>query len=306
MSRNYDNWERLVAAVIKKQQIWELCHAHSRSPSISSISSDVTSSLSSLLDDENLKSIESEVQVTVNNLIVDEWVEECATGVSITIVAHRDGTRDIKRVRFSRRRFSKSQAELWWLENQEEVYEDHIYRTGLVQVRLDEDLKSTISEVQETANYQILDEWIGQYAPGVYITLLSLNYGTIEIKRVQFSLKKFKEKEADTWWFDNQEKVRKKYSDLNELALRKSSTSGQDDEFVIYEPGLYITLAASIDGNRDVIRVRFSKRKFNQDKAEAWWDKNRDRIYERYKLYQPGRVKHSPVSASEGENVKGK
>ncbi|XP_075484001.1 serine/threonine-protein kinase PBL27-like [Primulina tabacum] len=39
MSRVYDNWERLVAAVMKKQQLWELFHQHSRSPSTCSESS---------------------------------------------------------------------------------------------------------------------------------------------------------------------------------------------------------------------------------------------------------------------------
>ncbi|XP_057798617.1 probable inactive receptor kinase At5g53320 [Salvia miltiorrhiza] len=29
MSRNYDNWERLVAAVVKREQIWQLCHQDS-------------------------------------------------------------------------------------------------------------------------------------------------------------------------------------------------------------------------------------------------------------------------------------
>ncbi|KAL7106293.1 hypothetical protein ACP275_07G103000 [Erythranthe tilingii] len=38
MSR--DNWERLVTAVVRRQQIWELCHDHSRTPSISTIASD--------------------------------------------------------------------------------------------------------------------------------------------------------------------------------------------------------------------------------------------------------------------------
>ncbi|KAL8557370.1 hypothetical protein ACS0TY_004708 [Phlomoides rotata] len=53
MSRNYDNWERLVAAVIKKQQIWELCHQHSRSPSICSEASSSDFSTSSSFDLEN-------------------------------------------------------------------------------------------------------------------------------------------------------------------------------------------------------------------------------------------------------------
>ncbi|KAG8381305.1 hypothetical protein BUALT_Bualt06G0108600 [Buddleja alternifolia] len=53
MSRNYDNWERLVAAVLKKQQLWQLFHEQSRSPSISSESSGFSFSfhLSSSLDD---------------------------------------------------------------------------------------------------------------------------------------------------------------------------------------------------------------------------------------------------------------
>ncbi|GFP88239.1 probable inactive receptor kinase at4g23740 [Phtheirospermum japonicum] len=47
MSANYDNWERLVGAVLKKQQLWELFHEHSRSPSILSEASDLSSSFSS-------------------------------------------------------------------------------------------------------------------------------------------------------------------------------------------------------------------------------------------------------------------
>ncbi|KAG8386297.1 hypothetical protein BUALT_Bualt03G0134400 [Buddleja alternifolia] len=39
MSRIYDNWERLVAAVIRRDQLWQLFHEHSRSPSICSESS---------------------------------------------------------------------------------------------------------------------------------------------------------------------------------------------------------------------------------------------------------------------------
>ncbi|KAL0304122.1 UNVERIFIED_CONTAM: putative inactive receptor kinase [Sesamum radiatum] len=48
MSRNYDNWERLVAAVLRKEQLWQLFHAQSRSPSILSEASDVNSSLNSI------------------------------------------------------------------------------------------------------------------------------------------------------------------------------------------------------------------------------------------------------------------
>ncbi|KAK4426342.1 Extra-large guanine nucleotide-binding protein 1 [Sesamum alatum] len=43
MSRNvYDNWERLVVATLRREQLWELFHAHSRTPSVSSTGSDLS------------------------------------------------------------------------------------------------------------------------------------------------------------------------------------------------------------------------------------------------------------------------
>ncbi|CAA0834575.1 Probable inactive receptor kinase [Striga hermonthica] len=49
MSAIYDNWERLVDAVLKKQQLWQLFHDHSRSPSVLSEASDFSSSFNSRL-----------------------------------------------------------------------------------------------------------------------------------------------------------------------------------------------------------------------------------------------------------------
>ncbi|KAL1543708.1 PH, RCC1 and FYVE domains-containing protein 1 [Salvia divinorum] len=57
-----------------------------------------------------------------------EWIEQYEPGVYITLVALRDGTRDLKRVRFSRRRFGEHQAEMWWSENREKVYEKYNVR----------------------------------------------------------------------------------------------------------------------------------------------------------------------------------
>ncbi|CAA0834572.1 Probable inactive receptor kinase [Striga hermonthica] len=47
MSAIYDNWERLVDAVLKKQQLWQLFHDHSRSPSVLSEASNFSSSFNS-------------------------------------------------------------------------------------------------------------------------------------------------------------------------------------------------------------------------------------------------------------------
>ncbi|CAN6336033.1 unnamed protein product [Urochloa humidicola] len=58
-----------------------------------------------------------------SNQVQAEWIEQYEPGVYITLTILRDGTRDLKRVRFSRRRFGEHQAENWWNENREKVYE---------------------------------------------------------------------------------------------------------------------------------------------------------------------------------------
>ncbi|KAF6154883.1 hypothetical protein GIB67_018320 [Kingdonia uniflora] len=63
-----------------------------------------------------------------SNQVDAEWIEQYEPGVYITLMALRDGTRDLKRVRFSRRRFGEHQAEIWWAENREKVYEKYNVR----------------------------------------------------------------------------------------------------------------------------------------------------------------------------------
>ncbi|KAK3228813.1 hypothetical protein Dsin_000694 [Dipteronia sinensis] len=55
----------------------------------------------------------------------DEWVEQDETGVYITLVALPGGVKDLKRVRFSRKRFSEKQAEQWWATNRARVYQQY-------------------------------------------------------------------------------------------------------------------------------------------------------------------------------------
>ncbi|XWS24993.1 hypothetical protein CRYUN_Cryun27aG0032300 [Craigia yunnanensis] len=66
--------------------------------------------------------------VANGNQVEAEWIEQYEPGVYITLVALWDGTRDLKRVRFSRRRFGEHQAEIWWSENREKVYEKYNVR----------------------------------------------------------------------------------------------------------------------------------------------------------------------------------
>ncbi|KAL2894301.1 PH RCC1 and FYVE domains-containing protein 1 [Bienertia sinuspersici] len=76
----------------------------------------------------------------------NEWVEQDEPGVYITFVSLPGGIKDLKRVRFSRKRFSEKQAEHWWSENRARVYEQYNVRTAdKSSIGVDSDLGSLIS-----------------------------------------------------------------------------------------------------------------------------------------------------------------
>ncbi|KAL6345825.1 hypothetical protein AAG906_017581 [Vitis piasezkii] len=54
-----------------------------------------------------------------------EWVEQYEPGVYITFITLASGQRGLKRVRFSRKRFTEKEAERWWEENQIGVYQNY-------------------------------------------------------------------------------------------------------------------------------------------------------------------------------------
>ncbi|KAG8659812.1 hypothetical protein MANES_02G081100v8 [Manihot esculenta] len=54
-----------------------------------------------------------------------EWLEQYEPGVYITFTTLPSGQRGLKRVRFSRKRFSEKEAERWWEENQVTVYQKY-------------------------------------------------------------------------------------------------------------------------------------------------------------------------------------
>lgn len=58
----------------------------------------------------------------------NEWVEQDEQGVYITLTSLPGGVVDLKRVRFSRKRFTENQAEQWWAENRARVYEQYNVR----------------------------------------------------------------------------------------------------------------------------------------------------------------------------------
>ncbi|CAN4100070.1 unnamed protein product [Withania somnifera] len=55
-----------------------------------------------------------------------EWVEEDEPGVYITIRALPGGTRELRRVRFSRERFGEMHARLWWEENRARIQQQYL------------------------------------------------------------------------------------------------------------------------------------------------------------------------------------
>ncbi|KAI4372185.1 hypothetical protein MLD38_010450 [Melastoma candidum] len=55
-----------------------------------------------------------------------EWIEEDEPGVYITIRQLVDGTRELRRVRFSREKFGESRAKLWWEENKDRIQSTYL------------------------------------------------------------------------------------------------------------------------------------------------------------------------------------
>ncbi|XP_019420389.1 PREDICTED: protein BREVIS RADIX-like [Lupinus angustifolius] len=55
-----------------------------------------------------------------------EWIEEDEPGVYITIRQLADGTRELRRVRFSREKFGEVHAKNWWEENRERIQAQYL------------------------------------------------------------------------------------------------------------------------------------------------------------------------------------
>ncbi|KAJ8557751.1 hypothetical protein K7X08_004517 [Anisodus acutangulus] len=67
-----------------------------------------------------------ELSVSNASDVETEWVEEDEPGVYITIRALPGGTRELRRVRFSREKFGEMHARLWWEENRARIQEHYL------------------------------------------------------------------------------------------------------------------------------------------------------------------------------------
>ncbi|MCD7447841.1 hypothetical protein HAX54_035772 [Datura stramonium] len=69
-----------------------------------------------------------EASVSVSNAsdIESEWIEQDEPGVCITIRQLADGTRELRRVRFSREKFGEINAKQWWEQNWERIQAQYL------------------------------------------------------------------------------------------------------------------------------------------------------------------------------------
>ncbi|XP_022863054.1 protein Brevis radix-like 4 isoform X2 [Olea europaea var. sylvestris] len=371
----YDNWGRLLQAVLRRQQYLEMAHAHSRSTSsASSVSLDFDelslnspseektvenegrSSRSdfgpSHLINDSVKRIENNLRSkgldengskSRNSLITSDsskkrldWIEQYEPGVYIALVDFQDGSKDIKIVRFSRRRFSEYQTKTWWSENGENVYNKYNISfsasnkaasktEGVVPQGINgSKYRTSVGSNEGDANQTEVD-WIELYEPQVYITLVDFQDGSRDIKKVLFSTKRFTEYQAETWWSENRENVYNKYNirfsasnkaaskieevvpqGINGSKYRTSVGSNEGDAnqtevdwIEQYEPGVYIALIDFQDGSRDIKIVRFSRRRFSGYQPKTWWSENQENVYDKYNI----RFSASNKAASKTERL---
>ncbi|CAA3028012.1 Hypothetical predicted protein [Olea europaea subsp. europaea] len=99
-------------------------------PKLSSISAAKTDASSIDASAQSISSRESDHsgELSVGNAsdLETEWVEQDEPGVHITIGTLPGGTRELRRVRFSRERFGEMQARLWWEENRARIQQQYL------------------------------------------------------------------------------------------------------------------------------------------------------------------------------------
>lgn len=103
---------------------------HASTPKLSSISGAKTekSSIDNSAKTSSSREADQSGEFSISNAsdVETEWVEQDEPGVYITIRALPGGTRELRRVRFSRERFGEMHARLWWEENRARIHEQYL------------------------------------------------------------------------------------------------------------------------------------------------------------------------------------
>ncbi|KAK9055589.1 hypothetical protein SSX86_026673 [Deinandra increscens subsp. villosa] len=99
-------------------------------PKVSSISGakTETSSMDASIRTSSSREADRSGELSISNVsdIENEWVEQDEPGVYITIKALPGGSRELKRVRFSREKFGEVHARLWWEENRARIHKQYL------------------------------------------------------------------------------------------------------------------------------------------------------------------------------------
>ncbi|KAL5215520.1 hypothetical protein ABZP36_006921 [Zizania latifolia] len=70
-----------------------------------------------------------EASVSISNasdMEATEWIEQDQPGVCLTIRELGDGTRELRRIRFSRERFGEDRAKVWWEQNRDRIQAQYL------------------------------------------------------------------------------------------------------------------------------------------------------------------------------------
>ncbi|KAL9235487.1 hypothetical protein vseg_010242 [Gypsophila vaccaria] len=99
-------------------------------PKLSSISAakTETSSVDASARSSLSRDVDHSGELSVSNAsdMESEWVEQDEPGVYITLRALPNGSRELRRVRFSRERFGEMHARVWWEENKARIQDQYL------------------------------------------------------------------------------------------------------------------------------------------------------------------------------------
>ncbi|KAM3318558.1 hypothetical protein ACQJBY_035987 [Aegilops geniculata] len=100
------------------ERAWQQQQPHPQRQNEPDLPEPARTTTSSMPDDVSISNA-SELEVT-------EWVIQDEPGVYITVRELADGTRELRRVRFSREKFAELNAKLWWEENKERIHAQYL------------------------------------------------------------------------------------------------------------------------------------------------------------------------------------
>lgn len=96
----------------------------------------------------------------------------------------------------------------------------------------------------------------------------------------------------------SQNDIKSAVPDSREATAHHSIENGPKAESTEqFEPGVYVTFIQSRDGTKLFKRVRFSKRRFAEQQAEHWWNKNKERVFKKYHHPVQGALLMLPAAA---------